>query len=83
VGIPVLLLISIQAEDGSVSRLIAARHHIGWRSVILLGTAVLLVTLELGHPLLDDMHTISMLTPVVVLWLVFHLLLVPLFALMG
>ncbi|HYL44464.1 MAG TPA: hypothetical protein VEU97_13860 [Ktedonobacteraceae bacterium] len=51
--------------------------------VVLLGTPVLLGILELGHPLLDHMNTIKMLAPIVDWWIILHLLLVPLFALMG
>jgi len=53
------------------------------RRIVLLGTPVLLGLLELGHPLLDHEHTISMLTPLLTWWIVLHMLLVPLFALMG
>lgn len=66
-----------------MNMLLATRRHIGWRRIILLGTPALLVLLELGHPPLDHMHTISMLTPIVSWWIVLHMLLVPLFALMG
>jgi hypothetical protein len=50
---------------------------------VLFGTPLLLAILELAHPLLDHKHTISMLTPIATWWIVLHLLLVPLFALMG
>ncbi len=66
-----------------MNMLLATRRHIGWRRIILLGTPALLILLELGHPPLDHMHTISMLTPIVSWWIVLHMLLVPLFALMG
>jgi hypothetical protein len=62
---------------------VATRRHIVWRRIILLGTPALLILLELGHPALDHMHTISMLTPIYTWWIVLHILLVPLFALMG
>src|SRR5260370_38472046 len=51
--------------------------------VVLLGTPVTLVILELGHPLLDRMNPINMLAPIATWWIVLHVLLVPLFALMG
>ncbi|HZS75130.1 MAG TPA: hypothetical protein VFA41_00835 [Ktedonobacteraceae bacterium] len=53
------------------------------RRVVLFGTPVVLIILELGHPLLDHMNTIRMLTPIVGWWIVLHVLLIPLFALMG
>jgi hypothetical protein len=53
------------------------------RRLLLLGTPLLLVILELGHPLLDHMNTISMLSPIATWWIVLHVLLIPLFALMG
>src|SRR5207302_9258815 len=53
------------------------------RRVVLLGTPLILGILELGHPLLDHMNPIRMLAPIVTWWIILHLLLVPLFALMG
>jgi hypothetical protein len=53
------------------------------RRVVLFGTPLLLCILELGHPLLDHMNPIRMLAPIVTWWIILHLLLVPLFALMG
>ena len=53
------------------------------RRVVLLGTPLLLGALELGHPLLDHMNPIKMLAPIVTWWIILHLLLVPLFTLMG
>ena len=53
------------------------------RRVVLLGTPLLLGILELGHPLLDHMNPIKMLAPIATWWIILHLLLVPLFALMG
>src|SRR5689334_563672 len=61
----------------------STRHQVRRRRIVLLGTPVLLGLLEFGHPLLDHMHTISMLAPIVTWWIVLHMLLVPLFALMG
>lgn len=63
--------------------LVATRRYIVWRRIILLGTPALLIILELGHPALDRIHTISMLTPIYTWWIVLHILLIPLFALMG
>src|SRR5574340_895965 len=51
--------------------------------IILLGTPLVLGILELGHPLLDRMNPIKMLAPISTWWIVLHLLLIPLFALMG
>jgi len=62
---------------------LSARHQIIIRRVALFGTPVLLSLLELGHPLLDHRNPIHMLAPIVTWWIVLHLLLVPLFALMG
>ena len=53
------------------------------RRVVLFGTPLLLGILELGHPLLDHMNPIRMLAPIATWWIILHLLLVPLFALMG
>jgi hypothetical protein len=50
---------------------------------ILLGTPLILGVLELGHPLLDRVNPIKMLAPISTWWIVLHLLLIPLFALMG
>ena len=53
------------------------------RRVILLGTPVALLLAGLAHPLLDHVHTIQMLTPINTWWIILHVLLIPLFALMG
>jgi hypothetical protein len=53
------------------------------RRVVLLGTPAVLVLVELGHPLLDHEHTISMLASISTWWIILHVLLIPLFALMG
>lgn len=66
-----------------MNMLIATRRHVVWRRIILLGTPALLILLELGHPPLDHEHTISMLAPIYIWWIVLHILLIPLFALMG
>lgn len=53
------------------------------RRIILLGTPLLLGILELGHPLLDHDQPIRMLAPIVIWWILLHVLLIPLFILMG
>lgn len=53
------------------------------RRVVLFGTPLVLTVLELGHPLLDHTNPIKMLAPITTWWIILHLLLVPLFALMG
>jgi len=53
------------------------------RRIVLFGTLLILVVLELGHPLLDHANPIGMLAPIATWWIVLHILLVPLFALMG
>jgi len=53
------------------------------RRIILFSTPVVLIILELGHPLLDHLNPIKMLAPIALWWIVLHVLLVPLFALMG
>jgi len=53
------------------------------RRIVLFGTPVVLIILELGHPLLDHMNPIKMLAPIALWWIVLHVLLIPLFALMG
>lgn len=67
-----------------MQKAIVSPYHrdMGCRSV-LLGTPLLLGILELGHPLLDHTNPIKMLAPIVTWWIVLHLLLIPLFALMG
>lgn len=61
----------------------SSRRQIIWRRIILLGTPLLLGAFELGHPLLDHENPIRMLAPIVVWWITLHLLLIPLFVLMG
>ena len=53
------------------------------RRIVLLGTPVVLVILELGHPLLDHTNPIKMLAPIALWWIILHMLLIPFFALMG
>ena len=53
------------------------------RRLVLFGTPIVLIPLELGHPLLDHANPIGMLAPIATWWIVLHILLVPLFALMG
>jgi hypothetical protein len=58
------------------------RQEIFYR-VILFGTPLVLCVLELGHPMLDRTNPISMLAPISIWWIALHILLIPLFALMG
>ncbi len=53
------------------------------RRFVLLGTPLTLGILELGHPLLDFMNPIKMLSPIAVWWIILHMLQIPLFGLMG
>src|SRR5690349_1881131 len=62
---------------------LSTRNQVVLRRVALFGTPVVLSLLELGHPLLDHQNPIHMLAPIVTWWIVLHLLLVPLFVLMG
>jgi hypothetical protein len=65
------------------------RNTIYPRSRSILHKGVLLVTpvvfgiLQLGHPLLNYQHTISMLAPITTRWILLHLLFIPLYILMG
>ena len=61
----------------------SSQRNIRLRRIVLFGTPLLLTVLEFGHPLLDHEHTIIMLSPIAGWWVVLHVLLVPLFALMG
>ena len=63
--------------------IVSPRRQDVLRRVVLLGTPLVLGILELGHPLLDHMNPIKMLAPIATWWIILHLLLVPLFALMG
>jgi hypothetical protein len=63
--------------------IVSSRRQDLWRRIILLCTPLILGVLELGHPLLDRMNPIKMLAPISTWWIVLHLLLIPLFALMG
>jgi hypothetical protein len=65
------------------STMVSPYHREVLRRIVLLGTPVVLIILELGHPLLDHMHPIRMLAPIAMWWIVLHVLLIPLFALMG
>ena len=62
--------------------LASTRQHV-WHRWVLFGTPLMLGVLELGHPLLNHEDTIGMLRPIAAWWIVLHLLLVPLFVLMG
>ncbi len=63
--------------------IVSSRRQEMLRRVILLGAPLVLGVLELGHPLLDRTNPIKMLAPISTWWIVLHLLLIPLFALMG
>ena len=63
--------------------IVAPRRQAMSHRIILLGTPLILGILELGHPLLDRTNPIKMLAPISTWWIVLHLLLIPLFALMG
>lgn len=63
--------------------IVSSRRQDVLRRVVLLGTPLILGILELGHPLLDHTNPIKMLAPIATWWIILHLLLVPLFALMG
>jgi hypothetical protein len=63
--------------------LVSSRHQELFRRIILFGTPLVLGVLELGHPMLDRTNPIKMLAPISTWWIVLHLLLIPLFALMG
>ncbi len=63
--------------------IVSSRRQEMLRRIILLGTPLILGVLELGHPLLDHVNPIKMLAPISTWWIVLHLLLIPLFALMG
>lgn len=63
--------------------IVPPRRQEALHRLILLGTPVILGVLELGHPLLDRMNPIKMLAPITIWWIVLHVLLIPLFALMG
>jgi len=72
-----------KVEENMHSSIVSPRRQDVLRRVVLLGTPLVLGILELGHPLLDHMNPIKMLAPIVTWWIILHLLLVPLFALMG
>ena len=63
--------------------IVSSRRQEVLHRIILLGTPLILGVLELGHPLLNRMNPIKMLAPISTWWIVLHLLLIPLFALMG
>jgi len=72
-----------KGEENMQNAIVSPRRQDVLRRVVLLGTPLLLGILELGHPLLDHTNPIRMLAPIVTWWIILHLLLVPLFALMG
>ncbi len=51
--------------------------------IVLFGTPLVLCLAELGHPILDPINTIQMLSPIVIWWIALHIMMGPLFALMG
>lgn len=70
-------------EEDMQSTIVSPRHRKVLRRIVLLGTPIALIILELGHPLLDHTNPIRMLAPIAIWWIVLHVLLIPLFALMG
>lgn len=62
---------------------VISHHQDTLRRIVLFGTPIVMIGLELGHPLLDHANPIKMLAPIALWWIVLHVLLVPLFALMG
>jgi hypothetical protein len=72
-----------KGEENMQNAIVSPRRQDVLRRVVLLGTPLALGILELGHPLLDHTNPIKMLAPIVTWWIILHLLLVPLFALMG
>src|SRR5436190_6389625 len=51
--------------------------------IVLFGAPFLLCLIELGHPVLDTTNTFRMLSPIVIWWIIMHIMIAPLFALMG
>jgi len=70
-------------EEDMQTDIVSSQRQKVLRRIILLGTPLILGVLELGHPLLDRVNPIKMLAPISMWWIVLHLLLIPLFALMG
>jgi hypothetical protein len=70
-------------EEDMQTAIVSSRRQELLRRIILLGTPLVLGVLELGHPLLDRANPIKMLAPISTWWIILHLLLIPLFALMG
>src|SRR5437588_13056268 len=82
-GLPLHSTLQKKVEENMQNGIVSPRRQDVLRRVVLLGTPLLLCILELGHPLLDHTNPIRMLAPIVTWWIILHLLLVPLFALMG
>src|SRR5438132_14166770 len=82
-GLPLHSALQKKVEENMQNAIVSLRRQDVLRRVVLLGTPLILGILELGHPLLDHMNPIKMLAPIVTWWIILHLLLVPLFALMG
>src|SRR5712691_12767345 len=80
---PLLSVFKKKVEENMQNGIVSPRRQDVLRRVVLLGTPLLLCILELGHPLLDHANPIRMLAPIVTWWIILHLLLVPLFTLMG
>lgn len=62
---------------------VSSHRQVLLRRFVLLGTPLALGILELGHPLLDYMNPIKMLSPIAGWWIILHMLQIPLFGLMG
>jgi hypothetical protein len=62
---------------------VSFHHQNILRRTVLFGTPIIMIGLELGHPLLDHTNPIKMLAPIALWWIILHVLLVPLFAIMG
>lgn len=73
----------LKVMEDMQTAIVSSRRQEMLRRIILLGTPLVLGILELGHPLLDRTNPIKMLAPISTWWIVLHLLLIPLFALMG
>jgi hypothetical protein len=82
-GLPLHSTLQKKVEENMQNNIVSSRRQDVLRRIVLLGTPLLLCILELGHPLLDHTNPIRMLAPIVTWWIILHLLLVPLFALMG
>ena len=67
-----------------MQHILVDKHRVNLlRRSILFGTPLMLGLLEIGHPLLNHMHTINTLAPIVSWWIILHVLQIPLSGLMG